>query len=88
MAHDSHADTSDHAPGVHPPLPPVTDEAPDSPMSLPLAGLGLLLLAILYVALHSAMAPEEPVVEEAAAAEEAPAEAAPAEAAPAAAPAH
>jgi MYXO-CTERM domain-containing protein len=94
MAHDPHASSS-HDPGgahVHPALPPVTDEAPDSPMWLPAAGLGLLALAILFVMIRAASggdaadaASADEAAEEAPAAEAAPAEAAPA---PAAAPAH
>jgi len=50
MAHDTHAST-DHHDGEahpHPALPPVTDEAPDSPAWLPVTGLALLTLLVLF----------------------------------------
>lgn len=50
MAHDTHAATDHHDGEVHPhpPLPPVTDEAPDSPAWLPVSGLVLLAVLVLF----------------------------------------
>lgn len=56
MAHDTHAPHG-HDPAtarVHPALPPIIDEAPDSPMWLPAAGLGLLALVVLFVLIRAA----------------------------------
>ncbi len=41
----------DHVPG----LPPVHDEAADTPAWVPLLGLGVLLLAALYLVVNSAL---------------------------------
>jgi hypothetical protein len=53
MAHDAHAATTEDAldgttPHAHPALPPVHDEAPDTPMWLPLGGLALLVVFVLF----------------------------------------
>ena len=76
MAHDTHAAT-DHHDGEahpHPALPPVTDEAPDSPMWLPAAGLALLTILVLFAMFRAASNADEVVEGEAAAVEVAPAE--------------
>ena len=96
MAHDTHAAPAgdDHAAHPHPALPPIHDEAPDTPMWLPVTGLALLALLVLFSLFRAASsnagtaASDEVAVD---GAEAAPAEAAPAGAAPAAvvpAPAH
>lgn len=72
MAHDTH-----HAGGPHPELPPVQDEAADSPIWLPVTGLALLAVLAFFVLLRGAQgagdAPAEGEV--AAEAAEAPADA-------------
>lgn len=51
----------DHVPG----LPPVHDEAPDTPMWVPLLGLGVLVLAALYLVISSAFGDsDEPVADD------------------------
>ncbi len=45
----------DHAPG----LPPVHDEAADTPLWVPLLGLGVLILGALYLVIHSAFGEAE-----------------------------
>lgn len=70
--HDSHAhDEHDGAAHPHPPLPTITDEAADTPMWVPIAGLALFLVLALFVAVRSAMAPADdaPPADEAAAAD-------------------
>lgn len=64
--HDSHGH-DEHGGEVHPhpPLPTITDEAADTPMWVPLAGLALFLVLALFVALRSAMAPAEEALPEA-----------------------
>jgi hypothetical protein len=83
MAHDtSHGATapshaSSDGPLEHPVLPPVHDEAPDTPAWIPLTGLVLLALfaiAAIYRAARGGETEAEPAAEAAAA--EAPAEAA------------
>lgn len=67
MAHDTHAAT-DHHDGEahpHPALPPVTDEAPDSPMWLPAAGLALLTILVLFALFRAASGGDEAVEGEA-----------------------
>lgn len=50
MAHDTHgAEGAHHAEGPHPELPPVHDEAADSPNWLPVTGLALLAVLALFV---------------------------------------
>lgn len=50
MAHDTHAAADAHHAGEdHPELPPVQDEAADTPMWLPATGLALLALLTLLV---------------------------------------
>lgn len=68
--HDSHAH-DDHSGPVqaHPPIPTITDEASDTPMWVPVAGLALFLVLALFVALRSAMAPAEAEVVDAPTAE-------------------
>ena len=44
----------------HPPMPAVHDEAADSPAWLPVTGLAMVLLMVLFVMLRSAMAPPAP----------------------------
>ncbi|GAB4195760.1 MAG: hypothetical protein OHK0013_02280 [Sandaracinaceae bacterium] len=63
-AHDSHAHDEQAEVHPHPPIPTVTDEAADTPMWVPVAGLALFLVLALYVAIRSAVAPTptEPVV--------------------------
>ncbi|MBX3247201.1 MAG: hypothetical protein KF901_08475 [Myxococcales bacterium] len=48
-----------HAPG----LPEIHDEAADTPMWLPLLGLGLLIVASLFFIIRAATADEAPVVD-------------------------
>lgn len=62
--HDSHAH-DDHPAEVHPhpPIPTITDEASDTPMWVPIAGLALFLVLALFVALRSAMGPGEVAAE-------------------------
>ena len=83
MAHDTHgaADHAHHAGGDHPELPPVQDEAADTPMWLPVTGLALLTLLTLFVLYRAAQpAPEAPAEAAAVEAEAAPeADVAPAE---------
>lgn len=77
MAHDTHAATDHHDGEVHPhpPLPPVTDEAPDSPAWLPVSGLVLLTILVLFGLYRNATGADTEVGgDEAAAAEAAPAE--------------
>ena len=65
MAHDTHAAT-DHHDGEahpHPALPPVTDEAPDSPMWLPAAGLALLTILVLFAMFRAASGGDAEAVE-------------------------
>lgn len=64
VAHDS--------PSAHPPLPPVHDEAPDTPMWLPVLGLALLGIFAVYGLLRSASSSDAEVPEGAPAAEVAP----------------
>ncbi len=79
--HDSHAH-DDHSAGpvaAHPPIPTITDEASDTPMWVPIAGLALFLVLALFVALRSAIGPTDaaaaaPTEEPAAEAEAAPAQ--------------
>ncbi|WP_236603916.1 hypothetical protein [Sandaracinus amylolyticus] len=83
MAHDTHGaavDHAHHAGGEHPELPPVQDEAADTPMWLPVTGLALLAVLTLFVLHRAAQPAVEPPAEAAAAEADAPAEA---EAAPA-----
>lgn len=56
MAHDTHAATGHHDGEAHPhpALPPVIDEAPDSPMWLPAAGLALLAILVLFAMFRAA----------------------------------
>jgi hypothetical protein len=75
-AHDDHAGSGEVHP--HPPIPTVTDEAADTPMWVPFAGLGLFLVLALYVAIRSAMGPAEAAEATDEAAVEAPADEAPA----------
>jgi hypothetical protein len=62
--HDSHAH-DDHSAEVHPhpPIPTITDEASDTPMWVPIAGLALFLVLALFVALRSAIGPGEVAAE-------------------------
>lgn len=53
MAHEMHAE------GPHPELPPVHDEAADSPNWLPVAGLALLAMLGLFVAYRAAQCDAE-----------------------------
>lgn len=62
-SHDSHAADEHVEAQPHPALPTITDEAADTPMWVPIAGLGLFLVLALFVALRSAMAPEDPASE-------------------------
>lgn len=54
--HDSHAH-DDHSGEAHPhpPLPTITDEAADTPMWVPVAGVAIFLVLALFVAVRSAM---------------------------------
>jgi hypothetical protein len=64
----------------HPPMPAVHDEAADSPTWLPVTGLAILLVMVLFVMLRAAMSPPVPETDATAeAAVEAPAPAAAAE---------
>jgi len=77
-SHDSHAADEHVEAQPHPAIPTITDEAADTPMWVPIAGLSLFLVLALFVALRSAMAPPEPATDpaaEGAAGEEAAAEA-------------
>jgi hypothetical protein len=58
--HDSHAHDEHAEVHPHPPIPTVTDEAADTPMWVPFAGLALFLVLALYVAIRSAIAPPAP----------------------------
>lgn len=58
--HSEGAHTDDAHAHEHPPLPPVEDEAPDTPMWLPLTGLALLVVFVLFGAFRAAMHREEP----------------------------
>lgn len=82
MAHDTHAaqahDTSD-GPHAHPVLPPVVDEALDTPTWVPLVGLLVLGLFALLGVLRSASSDDAPPSDEAVPGEVAPADAVPAE---------
>jgi len=82
-AHASHDDV--HAdPQPAPGLPEIQDEAADTPMWVPALGLGLFVLAALYLVVSSAFEDATaPELTEEPAALAAPAEPAPAEAAPA-----
>lgn len=71
-SHDSHAADEHVEAHPHPAIPTITDEAADTPMWVPIAGLALFLVLALFVAIRSAMGPAE----EPAPAPEAPAEAA------------
>jgi len=62
-SHDSHAAGEHVEAQPHPAIPTITDEAADTPMWVPIAGLSLFLVLALFVALRSAMAPEEPATE-------------------------
>ena len=62
-SHDYHAADEHVQAQPHPAIPTITDEAADTPMWVPIAGLSLFLLLALFVALRSAMAPEEPAPE-------------------------
>ncbi|MDQ3031319.1 MAG: hypothetical protein M3Y87_02805 [Myxococcota bacterium] len=64
-AHDS--------PSEHPSLPPVHDEAPDTPMWLPALGLALLAFFAVYGLLRSASSSDAELPESATAVEVAPA---------------
>jgi hypothetical protein len=82
----AHASSDTHAasdtPREHPSLPPVHDDAPDTPAWVPALGLALLLLFALFGLLRAASRDEAPVADEGSAAEvpvEAPADAPPAE---------
>jgi len=81
MAHDTHAATDQHDGEAHPhpALPPVTDEAPDSPMWLPAAGLALLTILVLFAMFRAASNADEVVEGEVVEGEAAAVEAAPAE---------
>ncbi|AKF08579.1 hypothetical protein [Sandaracinus amylolyticus] len=82
MAHDTHGaavDHAHHAGGEHPELPPVQDEAADTPMWLPVTGLVLLALLTLFVLWRAAQPAPEAPVEAAVADAPAEVEAAPAE---------
>jgi hypothetical protein len=70
--HESHGQ-QEHGGEVHqhPPLPTITDEAADTPLWVPVAGLALFLVLALFVALRSAMAPTEEAAPEVEAAAEA-----------------
>lgn len=80
MAHDTHAaPAGDEHAHPHPALPPVHDEAPDTPMWLPVTGLALLGLLVLFSLFRAASAseaapPSEMVVDGAPAVEVVPAE--------------
>jgi hypothetical protein len=58
--HDSHGhDEHGGAAHPHPPLPTITDEAADTPMWVPMAGLAIFLVLALFVALRSALSPPD-----------------------------
>ncbi len=65
--HDAPSETHEIHP--HPPMPAVHDEAADSPMWLPAAGLSIVVLMVLYAMLRAAMQPPVPVVDVAPAAD-------------------
>lgn len=58
-AKDSHAEVAPSAIRSHPPLPAITDEAADTPMWVPMAGLALFLALAFFVAIRAALAPAE-----------------------------
>jgi hypothetical protein len=51
QVHDTHGADAHHPAGEHPSLPPVHDEAADTPMWLPITGLALLAVLTLFVLL-------------------------------------
>jgi hypothetical protein len=52
--HDAHDDA--HGPAQpHPLLPTITDDASDTPMWLPVAGIVIFVVLALYVGIHAAM---------------------------------
>lgn len=82
-SHTAHDDDAPHETHAHPPMPAVTDEAADTPTWVPITGLALFVLMVMYVMLRAAMTPPEPAPEAAATDEAHGAEVAPAPAAPA-----
>lgn len=66
MAHDTHAAAHDPSDGPHehPVLPPVQDEAQDTPTWVPLVGLGLLAVFAVFGVLRAAWAREAAPVDE------------------------
>jgi hypothetical protein len=70
-SHDAPSDPQEIQP--HPPMPAVHDEAADSPNWLPVTGLAIVLVMVLFTMLRAAMTPPVPeVVIEAEPAEAAP----------------
>lgn len=53
---DDHAAHEAHP---HPPMPAVTDEAADTPMWVPVSGIVLFVVMVLFVMLRASMAPPE-----------------------------
>ena len=66
-SHDAPVETPEIHP--HPSMPAVHDEAADSPAWLPLSGLAIVILMVLYVMIRAAMQPPAPEVDAAPAAD-------------------
>jgi hypothetical protein len=76
-SHDAPNDET-HEIHPHPPMPAVHDEAADSPAWLPIVGVSIVVLMVLFAMLRSHMQPEVAGIEEPPAADPAPAVEAPA----------
>lgn len=75
-SHDSHAHADHGEVHPHPPIPLVSDEAADTPMWVPAAGLGIFLALVFFALVRASLPSEEPAPQgEPEAAAEAPAEA-------------
>ncbi len=71
-SHDAKSEAT-HEIHPHPPMPAVHDEAADSPTWLPVSGIAIVILMVLFAMMRTAMQPPAPEVD--AAAEDAPVEA-------------